>query len=107
MMQKHGSNKMIEMRSEHAKARSDSEWRLIRNPADTRQVVFAAIGPFVLVLPFLFSANIVIEIAVWLAVWAFICRHNYILHNHVHCPFMTSRLLNRTLGGMLGFCTGM
>lgn len=47
------------------------------------------------------------EIALWFAVWFFICRHNYILHNHVHCPFSRSRILNRILGVMLGFCTGM
>ena len=80
---------------------------LVRNPADTRQVVLAIMGPPVLVAPFALSAPIAVEILIWIAVWTFIYRHNYILHNHVHCPFMASRRLNRLIGGMLGFCTGM
>jgi fatty acid desaturase len=42
-----------------------------------------------------------------LAVWCYICRHNYILHNHVHCPFTSSKKFNRFLNVTLGFCTGM
>ena len=80
---------------------------LIRNPADRRQVAMAVAGPFVLLGPFLVSTNVFVEIGLWLVVWTILCRHNYILHNHVHCPFTRSKLLNRTLGTLLGFCTGM
>src|SRR5262245_6539900 len=74
---------------------------VIRNPADARQVALAVAGPFVLIFPFFVSANVIIEGVLWLATWTFVCRHNYILHNHVHCPFTRSRPLNRLLGGML------
>ena len=80
---------------------------LVRNPADARQVALAVMGPPALLFPFALSTNIALEILTWMAVWGFIYRHNYILHNHVHCRFMKSRWLNRLIGGILGFCTGM
>ena len=57
--------------------------------------------------PFFISLDLWLEVLLWISVWLFLCRHNYILHNHVHCPFFRSKILNRTLGAMLGFCTGM
>jgi fatty acid desaturase len=70
-------------------------------------VALALTGPFVFIFPFFVSASPLAEAALWLAVWCYVCRHNYILHNHVHCPFTTSKKLNRLLNMMLGFCTGM
>jgi fatty acid desaturase len=79
----------------------------VRNPADRFQVVLAMLGPFALLAPFFVSLRWEFELTLWLAVWLFVCRHNYILHNHVHRPFTRSRPFNRMLGAMLGFCTGM
>ena len=80
---------------------------VIRNPADRHQVALAFAGPFVLLFPFCVSLSLWWEVPLWFAVWLFLCRHNYILHNHVHCPFTRSRSLNRVIAIMLGFCTGM
>jgi fatty acid desaturase len=80
---------------------------LIRHPADQVQVGLALLGPAALSLPFLISFSLELEILLWGVVWLFICRNNYILHNHVHRPFTSSRTLNRLLAILLGFCTGM
>jgi fatty acid desaturase len=80
---------------------------LLRHSEDKTQVFLAMIGPLALIVPFFLSFDIYFEILLWFAVWFFLCRHNYILHNHVHCPFTRSRNVNRILGAMLGFCTGM
>ncbi len=80
---------------------------LVRDPADRFQVALAIIGPFILIGPFFLSLNIGFEIGLWVVVWLCVCRHNYILHNHVHRPFSRSRILNRTIAVLLGFCTGM
>lgn len=88
-------------------ARNSAKQGVIRNPADRAQVALAVAGPLVLVFPFFVSLTLWLEVLLWFAVWFFLCRHNYILHNHVHCPFTRSRTLNRVIGIMLGFCTGM
>jgi beta-carotene hydroxylase len=80
---------------------------LLRNRADRTQLFLAATGPFVLLFPFLVSFNFVVEIALWIVVWFCLCRHNHILHNHVHYPFTNSKRVNRLIGLMLGFCTGV
>jgi len=80
---------------------------LLRHPADRFQLALAVIGPVVLVSPFFLSLDVASEVFLWLFVWLFVSRHNYILHNHVHHPFTSSRLVNRIVNVLLGFCTGM
>ncbi len=88
-------------------ARTIASARLIIHPEDRPQVILALVGPAILLFPFLLSAPLWVEILVWINCWFLLCRHNYILHNHVHRPFTRLKLLNRVIGLCLGFTTGM
>jgi beta-carotene hydroxylase len=79
----------------------------VRNRADIPQVLNALAGPFVLTAPLTLGLRGWPLFAAWLGVWLYICRHNYILHNHVHHPFTDSKRLNRWLDYSLGFVTAM
>lgn len=81
---------------------------MIRNTADTWQVIWSLLSPVFVLVPFFVSSNSAyLDSIIWLGVWILICRNNYILHNHVHCPFLASRWLNRLISLCLGFTTGM
>ena len=43
----------------------------------------------------------------WLIVWVCICRHNYLLHNHVHFPITVYPRLNKLISILYAICTGM
>jgi fatty acid desaturase len=79
----------------------------VRNRADIPQVLNALAGPFVLMAPLALGLRGPELLGAWLAVWLYICRHNYILHNHVHHPFTDSKRFNRYLDWSLGFVTAM
>ena len=79
----------------------------VRNRADMSQVFNALAGPFVLMAPLALGLRGPELLGAWLAVWLYICRHNYILHNHVHHPFTDSKWFNRYLDWSLGFVTAM
>jgi fatty acid desaturase len=79
----------------------------VRNRADIPQVRNALVGPFVLTAPLALGLRGPALLGAWLAVWLYICRHNYILHNHVHHPFTDSKRFNRYLDWSLGFVTAM
>jgi fatty acid desaturase len=79
----------------------------VRNRADVPQVLNALVGPYVLVAPLALGLRGWPLFGAWLGVWLYICRHNYILHNHVHHPFTDSKWLNRWLDWSLGFVTAM
>jgi fatty acid desaturase len=79
----------------------------VRNRADIPQVVNALLGPLILIAPLAAGLQGLSLFVAWLGVWLYICRHNYILHNHVHYRFTNSRRFNRWLDMSLGFVTAM
>ncbi len=79
----------------------------VRHRADLPQFLNALAGPCVLIAPLALRLEGAALLGAWLAVWLYICRHNYILHNHVHHPFTDSKWLNRWLDWSLGFVTAM
>ena len=80
---------------------------MLRNNRDIGQLSLALIGPAIVTWPFLFDLTPPLIVMGWLINWSLVARQNYILHNHVHRPFLTSNTMNKVLGLLLGFTTGM
>ena len=80
---------------------------MLRNDQDIGQLSLALIGPAIVVWPFFIDLTPPQIAMGWLVNWSLVSRHNYILHNHVHRPFSTSKIMNRVLDLLLGFTTGM
>jgi fatty acid desaturase len=80
---------------------------LLQSKCDRWQVTLAVAGPGIMLWPFAYDLPAPETLLAWIMNWMLLARHNYILHNHVHHPFTTSKTANRILGILLGFVTGM
>lgn len=81
---------------------------LLRHREDLPQVLRALLSPFLLLVPFFgLPENVGLQVLLWFAIWLPTKKLNYVLHNHIHVPFTTSRRFNRIIDWALGFCTGM
>ena len=71
--------------------------------------MFGAIfGPVFICLPFIVPNDMPwMNVSAWIIAWLAVCRHNYMLHNHIHIPIAYAPWLNRTINILLGFCSGM
>jgi len=81
---------------------------IISNRKDIPQIIMAFLGPVILILGVYLTVSTAIHpVIIWLGVWLFIFRHNYILHNHIHNPFFTQKFPNRVMNIILGLAAGM
>lgn len=82
--------------------------KVLRERKDLYGFVWAFLGPIILIAPFFIEFTNFFELAaMWLVVWACLCRHNYLLHNHVHFPITVYPWLNKLISILYAICTGM
>jgi fatty acid desaturase len=81
---------------------------IIRNKKDIWSVAIGVTSPvFMIIFLIIDTSNFAYTFILWLALWIFICRNNYILHNHIHFPMLGSKLANKLFDILLALSTAM
>lgn len=80
---------------------------LLRYKCDRVNLVRGLTAPFIFLSPYVFGFYPGYEILTTLLLWSLLSDINHVLHLHVHCPFTTSKSLNRLLDIFMGFTSGM
>lgn len=81
--------------------------RWIRHPRDTLNLLRSVTAPVLVFYPYFGNFDLCAGILYALFLFAVVGDANYLLHLHVHRPFMQQGLLNRIIDILLGFSTGM